>query len=104
MKKSKGQRKREQEIIDAYYDKRMRQLLEPLYEDFQKWKRGGLSHYVLFERIRQVHKENQKLYGLFTSSRDFLLKVIQFEAELERKQTSAPEEESARDTEDKPVG
>jgi hypothetical protein len=99
MKKSKEQRKREREIIDEYYDKRMRQLLEPLYEDFQKWKRGELSHYELLERIHQVHKENQKLYRLFTSSREFLLKVIDFEAEMERKQTSATEEKTFLDNE-----
>lgn len=35
MKKSKAQKRREREIIDRYYDKKMREILEPLYNEFQ---------------------------------------------------------------------
>jgi len=85
IKKSKEQRKKEREIIAAYYDKRMRELLDPLYEDFQKWKRRELTHDELCEQIHEFHKENQKVYSLFCQSREFLLKLIEWEKQNEVK-------------------
>jgi len=83
MEKTKEQRKEEREIIAAYYDKRMRELLDPLYDDFQKWKRGDLSHEELSDRIHELHKENQKVYSLLCQNREFLLNLIECEYQNE---------------------
>lgn len=79
MRKSKSQRQKEREIIGKYYDKKMREILEPLYNEFQRWRRGEISHDELTEAIHKCHKENQKIYRLFTSSREFLLRLIEIE-------------------------
>ena len=83
MEKAKEQRKEEREIIAAYYDKRMRELLDPLYDDFQKWKRGDLSHEELSDRIHELHKENQKGNSLLCQNREFLLNLIECEYQNE---------------------
>lgn len=83
MKKSKAQRQMEREMIDKYYDKKMREILQPLYEEFQRWKRGEISHYELSEAIHKCHKQNQKIYRLFQGSREFLLKLIEIEEKEE---------------------
>ena len=83
MEKTKEQRKKEREIIAAYYDKRMRELLDPLYDDFQKWKRGDLSHDELSDRIHEFHKENLKVNSLFRQNREFSLKLIEGENQNE---------------------
>jgi hypothetical protein len=77
MEKTKGQRKKEREFIAAYYDKRMRELLDPLYDDFQKWKRGDLSHDELSDRIHKFHTGNQKRNSLFCQNRELLLNLIE---------------------------
>ncbi len=83
MEKIKEQRKKEREIVAAYYDKRMRELLDPLYDDFQKWKRRDLSHDELSDRIHELHTENQKVYSLFCQNREFLLNLIECEYQNE---------------------
>ena len=83
MEKIKEQRKKERECIAAYYDKRMRELLDPLYDDFQKWKRGDLSHDELSDRIHEFHKENLKVNSLFRQNREFSLKLIEGENQNE---------------------
>lgn len=79
MKKSKAQKQKEREIIGKYYDKKMREILEPLYDEFRRWKKGEISHHELTEAIHKCHKENQKLYRLFTSRREYLLRIIEIE-------------------------
>lgn len=71
----------EQALIDAYYDHRYRQVLEPLCEKLQRWKAGELQHHDMDKAIHETHKENQKLYTLFGEKRDFLVSVIQWDAE-----------------------
>ncbi len=41
----------EQALLDAYYDYRWRQVLEPLYQKFQQWKAGELDHMDMDEAI-----------------------------------------------------
>jgi hypothetical protein len=53
-------------LLDAYYDYRWRQVLEPLYQKFQQWKDGELDHMDMDEAIHQTHKQNQELYVFFT--------------------------------------
>lgn len=69
----------EQEMTDAFYDYKRSSpvdqwhlVLNPLYEQFQRWKAGEVSHLEIDEAIHKTHKACQKVYGLFTSKRDFL--------------------------------
>jgi hypothetical protein len=71
----------QQTLIDAYYDHKNHQVLDPLYEAFQQWKRGEITHDDITELIHKVHKENQKIYSLFTQGRDFLITCIKFDAD-----------------------
>jgi hypothetical protein len=68
----------EQEMIDAFHDYQWRLTLDPLYDKFQRWKAGDVSHYEMDEAIHKTHKACQKVYSLFTSKRDFLVSAIQF--------------------------
>ena len=68
----------EQELIDDFQDYQWRLVLDPLYEQFQRWKAGGISHLELGEVIHKTHKQCQEVYSLFNNKRDFLVKVIQF--------------------------
>ena len=49
----------EQALLDAYYDYRWRQVLDPLYQKFQQWKASDLDHTDMVEAIHQTHKQNQ---------------------------------------------
>jgi len=37
-------REYQQSLIDAYHNAWMYEILDPLYEAFQRWKRGDLEH------------------------------------------------------------
>ena len=69
----------EQSLLDAYYDYRWREVLEPLYQKFQQWKVGELDHMGMDEAIHQTHKQTQEVYAFFTQKRDWLVRVIQFD-------------------------
>jgi hypothetical protein len=68
----------EQEMIDAFHDYQWHLVLDPLYEQFQRWKAGQVSHLEMDEAIHESHKACQEVYSLFTNKRDFLVKAIQF--------------------------
>jgi hypothetical protein len=70
-----------QEMIDAYHDHQWYLVLDPLYEGFQVWKTGKVSHQEMDEAIHETHKSRHKVYSLFTSKRDFLISVMQFNEE-----------------------
>ncbi len=72
----------EGEIIAEYYDMKMEEALEPLYEKFQKWKEGEMSHGELSDAIHECHKEMQRIYSIFNSSRDFLMKLIEADDDM----------------------
>ncbi len=71
----------EQALIDDYYDYRWRQVLDPLYDKFQRWKAGELTHDDMDQAIHETHKQNQELYTLFRESRRFLVGLIQWDRE-----------------------
>ncbi len=73
------EREWQQKLIDDYYDYRWRQLLDPLYEEFVRWKEGERSHDEMNRAIHATHKETQKLYGLFSGKRDWLSRAIQMD-------------------------
>ena len=68
----------EQDMIDAYYDYQWQLTLDPLYEQFQSWKAGELSHDEMDQAIHKTHKSCQDVYNLFTAKRDLLVRIIQF--------------------------
>lgn len=72
-------REYQQALIDAYYDTRMHEILDPLYEAFQQWKRGNIKHNDLTELIHKVHRENQRVYSLFTQSRHHIVACIKLD-------------------------
>ena len=78
MSGNKAIRKWEQDLIDAYYDHYNHQILDPLYEQFQQWKAGELTHEDMNQAIHKVHKENQRLYTFFSRSRKDLVHMIQW--------------------------
>lgn len=71
----------EQALIDAYYDHRWHQVLDPLHEKFQRWKAGELTHADMDQAIHEAHKQNQDLYRLFRENRGLLVGLIQWDRE-----------------------
>ncbi len=71
----------EQSLIDAYYEYRWHEVLDPLYEKFKRWDAGELNHDDMDTAIHQAHRLTQELYGVFTMKRDFLVRSIQFNEE-----------------------
>jgi hypothetical protein len=55
-------------VIDAFYDYQWHLVHNPLYEQFQRWRAGEVSHLEIDEAIHKMHKACQKVYGLFTSA------------------------------------
>ena len=73
------QKQWEQALIDAYYDYRWRQVLQPLHADLQHWAAGELTHGDLDQRIHQAHKKSRELYNLFGEKRAWLARIIQLD-------------------------
>jgi hypothetical protein len=69
----------QQKMIDDYYDFKWKELLEPLFQDFQRWKAGERSHADMDAAIHAAHKESQKLYSLFGEKRETLASWIQLD-------------------------
>jgi hypothetical protein len=69
----------EQALIDAYYDYRWHQVLDPLAEQFEQWKADQLTHDDMDQAIHRVHRQNQQLHMLFIERRNQLIQMIQFD-------------------------
>ena len=65
-------------MLDAYYDYQWRLVLDPLYEKFHEWKAGKFSRSEMDKAIHETHKSSQNVYSLFTTKRDLLVRVTQF--------------------------
>ena len=76
-------------MIDAFHDYRRSTpqsgsvdqwhlVLDPLHQQFQRWKAGEISHLEMDEAIHKTHKACQHVCSLFTTKRDFLVSAIQF--------------------------
>lgn len=73
-KKSKQQRQEEQRILDDYHQWVTEEALEPLFQDFLKWKQGALPYQELTESIHGFHKKNQDIWKEFEyTKRDYLV-------------------------------
>lgn len=72
--KSKQQRQEERRILDDYHRWVTEQALEPLYQDFLKWKQGTLPYFELTESIHCFHERNQEIWKQFEcTGRDLLV-------------------------------
>ena len=78
------QRQWEQALVDAYYDYRWRQVLQPLHDDFQRWAAGELTHDDLDQEIHQTHKKIRELYRMFSEKREWLARAIQLDEDWYR--------------------
>ncbi|MBB6451591.1 Ca2+-binding EF-hand superfamily protein [Salirhabdus euzebyi] len=65
IKKSKAERKRDRAILQQYHKKMTEDALNPLYEQFVKWKDGSLPYDELTDFIHQFHKHNQEIWKTF---------------------------------------
>lgn len=79
--KTTAQRQWEDALVQAYYDYRWHQLLDPLYEQMQSWKRGELEHEDINQAVHQTNKQSRVLYNLFSEKRDFLILLAQADQE-----------------------
>jgi hypothetical protein len=71
----------EEALIEAYHDLRWREVLEPLYEKFQRWKAGELDHDDMDHAIHETHKQTQEVYKFFIQRKALLIKFIQWDDE-----------------------
>ncbi|MCL4394541.1 MAG: hypothetical protein M1482_07030 [Chloroflexi bacterium] len=69
----------QQKLVGDYYDYKWKELLEPLYQDFQRWKAGERSHADMDRAIHRAHKGSQDLYSLFGENRETLASWIQLD-------------------------
>lgn len=69
----------EQALIDAYLDNYWRQALQPLYDDFQRWHAGELTHDELVQAIQRTYRQCQKVSDLVAHSHESLVGIIQFD-------------------------
>ncbi len=67
----------EEKLLEAYYDYRWREVLEPLYQKFQQWKAGELDHMDMDEAIHETHKQTQEVYSAFQMKRGIMVRVLQ---------------------------
>ncbi|MFW6116633.1 MAG: hypothetical protein ACOC6F_02805 [bacterium] len=74
-----SKRQWEQALIDAYYDHRWRQILEPLYDKFKRWDAGELHHDDMDQAIHETHKKTQQVYSFFRESRPMVVAMIQWD-------------------------
>ncbi|KXB00460.1 hypothetical protein AKJ41_04045 [candidate division MSBL1 archaeon SCGC-AAA259O05] len=77
MQDSEDQEPDKGKIIEEYYNMKMKQALEPLYQNFQKWDKGEIDHSEISEAIHECQKEIQKIHSIFNSGTDFLMKLIE---------------------------
>jgi hypothetical protein len=69
----------EQSLIDAYLDNYWRQVLQPLYDDFQRWHAGELTNDDLAQAIQRTYRQCQKVTDLRAHSPESLVGIIQFD-------------------------
>ncbi len=71
----------ERTLVDDYYDRRWREVLQPLYQTFQRWAAGELSHADMDHELYPTNKRARELYSLFSQSKPFLVRLIQLDAD-----------------------
>jgi hypothetical protein len=68
----------EEQLTDAYWDDRWRQIMEPLCETFQRWKAGEVGHKDVDAAVDAAYKEKCLINNLITYRPDRAAAVIQW--------------------------
>jgi len=71
----------EQALIDAYYDYRWHQVLDPLAAAVRRWEAGELDHVDLARAAGRVRKGTSPIDYLFSEKREMLVRMIEFDEE-----------------------
>ncbi len=71
----------EQALIDAYYDYRWHQVLDPLAAAVRRWEAGDLDHVDLARAAGRVRKGISPIDYLFSEKREMLVRMIEFDEE-----------------------
>jgi len=71
----------EQALIDAYYDYRWHQVLDPLDTAVKRWEAGELDHVDLARAAGRVCKGASPIDYLFNEKREMLVRMIEFDEE-----------------------
>ena len=85
----------EREVMEAYWEHRWRQIMDPLCETFQKWKAGEIGHEKVDEAIDEAYKEKCAINSLLAQRQDRAAGIIRcsdpewFEAWIKEHRPSA---------------
>jgi hypothetical protein len=71
----------EQALIDAYYDYRWHQVLDPLAAAVRRWEAGELDHVDLARVAGRIRKGMSPIDYLFNEKREMLVRMIEFDEE-----------------------
>ncbi len=71
----------EQALIDAYYDYRWHQVLDPLAAAVKCWEAGDLDHVDLARAAGLVRKGMSPIDDIFSEKRAMLVRLIEFDEE-----------------------
>jgi len=71
----------EQALIDAYYDYRWRQVLDPLAAAVRRWEAGVLDHVDLARAAGLIYKQVSPIDDIFSEKREMLVRMIEFDEE-----------------------
>jgi len=71
----------EQALIDAYYDHRWHEVLDPLVAAVKRWEAGELDHVDLARAAGRVRKGVSPIDYIFSEKREMLVRMIEFDEE-----------------------
>jgi len=71
----------EQALIDAYYDHRWHEVLDPLVDAVRRWEAGALDHVDLARAAERVRKGVSPIDDVFSQKREMLVRMIEFDEE-----------------------
>ncbi len=71
----------EQALIDAYYDHRWHEVLDPLAAAVRRWEAGELDHVDLARTAGRVRKGVSPIDYVFSQKREMLAPLIEFDEE-----------------------
>jgi len=72
----------QRELVSAFHDYRWQQVLDPLYEQFQLWKAGEISHDELNEALNKSYRDRRDLYNLFYEKISLLARMIELNTDF----------------------
>ncbi len=69
----------EQALIDAYYDYRWHEVLDPLAAAAKRWEAGDLAHVDLARAAARVRRGMSPIDYIFSEKREMLVRMIEFD-------------------------